>query len=703
MRRPSPWIGRVASQPMWQRTCMPRRALPLLLAATLLVAGCSDTSGGEGSDDTAAVSTSPTTESGPTTTAPQDAILTDSLRCDPLDEQGCLLPWPNDAFTVPDPSTATGRRLDLHPDSTPKNVDGVPIDVTDQNLADGFSPGSAILAFAPGLDVIRTGIAPSTDIGASLADDAPIVLLDTGTGERIPYWAELDAPAPPGQQVLMVHPAISLPEGHHIEVALRAMKDAAGADIPRSPAFQAAIDGTPEPLERARHLGDVLGSLSDAGVAIDDLYLAWDFTVASTESLSGRMLHIRDDAYASLATDGAPAFRVTSQTDSGNVRTIDGEYDIPNYLDLDAGPGSKFVLGADGMPERNSAAPTVTASFHCLVPLTATGAHPSIVYGHGLLGTRHEVDALSFAPQSNLATACATDEIGMSSDDIGYLATILADLSLFNRQADRMQQGLLAQQFLGRLLNSAAGFASSPAFQAADGTPLIDVGNTVFVGNSQGGILGGAASAVSSEWHRVVLGVPGIDYSLLLPRSSDWPQFQRIFDVAYTDPIDRLLGLQLIQLLWDRGENDGYAQHLTSGPYPGIDAKQVLLVQAFGDHQVSNVSTDILARTLGATVYEPALTAGRSNDVDPQWGIGALDPTSPTAAIMVVWDFGTPAPPPVNLPPTEPEFGKDPHGAGSDEPRVLQQAFTFLLTGEFSTSACGGNLPCVSDVLSGAG
>ncbi len=608
---------------------------------------------------------------------------------------------------MPDPSTVTGRRLDLHVDSTPKNADGVPIDVTDQNRADGFSPGSAILAFVPGVDVTRTGIAPSTDIGASLADDAPIVLLDTGTGDRIPYWGELDAPAPPGQQVLMIHPAISLPEGHHIVVGLRAMKDANGTDIPRSPAFQAAIDGTPEPLERARHLREILGSLAGAGVATDDLHLAWDFTVASTDSLSGRMLHIRDDAYASLPGgvdgDGAPAFRVTSQSDAGNVRTIDGEYDVPNYLDLDGGPGSSFVLGDDGMPTRNSASPTLTASFHCLVPLTATGDHPSIVYGHGLLGTRHEVDALSFAPQSNLATACATDEIGMSSDDLGYLATILADLSLFNRQADRMQQGLLDQLFLGRLLNSPAGFASSPAFQAVDGGPLIDVGNTVFVGNSQGGILGGAASAVSSEWHRVVLGVPGIDYSLLLPRSSDWPQFQTIFDVAYTDPIDRLLALQLIQLLWDRGENDGYAQHLTSDPYPGIEAKQVLLVQAFGDHQVSNVSTDILARTLAATVYEPSLAAGRSNDVDPQWGIDAFDPISPSAAIMVVWDFGTPAPPPVNLPPTEPEYGKDPHGAGSDEPRVLQQAFTFLLTGEFSTNACGGNLPCVSDVLSGAG
>jgi hypothetical protein len=206
-------------------------------------------------------------------------------------------------------------------------------------------------------------------------------------------------------------------------------------------------------------------------------------------------------------------------------------------------------------------------------------------------------------------------------------------------------------------------------------------------------------SAVSDEWSRVVLGVPGIDYSLLLPRSSDWPEFQSIFDVAYTDPVDRVLAMQLIQLLWDRGENDGYAQHLTGDPYPGIPPKQVLLVQAFGDHQVANVSTEVLARTIDAAVYEPSLAQGRSNDVDPQWGIDPFDATAATAAMLVVWDFGTPAPPTVNLPPTEPEYGQDPHGAGSEEPRVLQQAFTFLLTGEFATTLCGGNLPCISDVL----
>jgi hypothetical protein len=377
------------------------------------------------------------------------------------------------------------------------------------------------------------------------------------------------------------------------------------------------------------------------------------------------------------------------------MRTIEGTYEVPNFLTGDGAAGNSFLIGDDGLPVQSTEHPQYLAPFRCLMPLTAAAGRTTIVFGHGLLGTRSQVDGLSFAASGGLAGVCGTDEIGMATDDVPNLAVILADLSAFDEQADRLQQGHLNQQFLGRLLNSNDGFASSPAFRTADGQPLLSPGHTVFVGNSQGGVIGGAASAVSSEWSRVVLGVPGLNYSLLLPRSSDWPQFQAIFDTAYTDPVDRVIALQLIQLLWDRGENDGYAQHLTEDPYPGIEAKRVLLVEAFGDHQVSNVSTDVLSRTIGAELYEPSLAPGRSRDVDPQWGIPALDQSTDPGVVQVLWDWGTPAPPTVNLPPTEPEYGDDPHGNGSTEPRLLQQAIQFLFTGSFSDVCNGG--PCQGD------
>ena len=58
-----------------------------------------------------------------------------------------------------------------------------------------------------------------------------------------------------------------------------------------------------------------------------------------------------------------------------------------------------------------------------------------------------------------------------------------------------------------------------------------------------------------------VLGVAGMNYSSLLERSVDFDPFFDIMKVNYPNAVDRVVGLQLIQMLWDRGENDGYATH----------------------------------------------------------------------------------------------------------------------------------------------
>jgi hypothetical protein len=75
--------------------------------------------------------------------------------CGPIDPSVCLLPWPNDFFTRPDRSTATGRRLAIDPLATPRNVAGAPIDTSDWNRLDGFSPGSPIVTHVPGMDTRR--------------------------------------------------------------------------------------------------------------------------------------------------------------------------------------------------------------------------------------------------------------------------------------------------------------------------------------------------------------------------------------------------------------------------------------------------------------------------------------------------------------------------------------------------------------------
>lgn len=598
----------------------------------------------------------------PTTVGPPGAAVDGAEPVQPTcDQPGvltCLLPWPDNRLTVPDLNSPTGRRLAIPSDATPINVDGVALDVTDQNRGDGFSPNSMIVFAAPDVDLAKSGVPNSTAIEDSLTSSNPISLRDLDTETDWPFWGELDEPS----GLVTLRPAVALTEGHTYQVTIGALVTNQGQ----------AVD-------------------------IDANKQQWSFTVASEESLSSRLLYERSVAYEQIG-DGAPKFTVDTVT-PGDVQTIDGTLEIPNFLDNDGSPGGKLLFDSAGNPSLNPEHPMYDAAFRCVIPNEVSTPVPALLYGHGLLGSRSQVDFFgTFAGQGTIG-ACAVDWLGMATEDVANLAGILSDMSRFNEQADRMLQGIIAFQMLGRLTNSPMGFVSHPAFQNDDGSPILKADATVFVGNSQGGILGGAASAVSSEWNRAVLGVPGMNYSLLLPRSSDWPEFQVIFDKAYTRNEDRLLALALVQLLWDRGENGGYAQHLTADPYPGLETKNVLLVEAFGDHQVANVATEVFARTIQAKLGAPALRDGRSLSKTPFWGIDPIDGYPFDGSALVVWDYGTPAPPVGAAIPTDPEYGRDPHGAGSDEPLVLIQALGYLLGGQL-LNVCGDG-PCIGKQIDG--
>jgi len=637
-------------------------------------------------------------EARPAQEAPVDAHGT----CDFLDPAKCLYPFPNDYFTVPDRSTDTGRRVQFSPDSMPRNAAGVPIDPTEWNRNDGFSPGSAILTVVPGLDLERTGAAPETDIGRSLRASAPIVLLDATSGRRVPYWAEVDQSAPAGdQRALVVRPAVNFREGHHIVVALRRLQDSSGATIQPGDAFRAYRDGTKtsdaDIEARRAHMEDLLKTLDGAGVKRADLFLTWDFTVASQRNLSERMLHIRDDAFQSLGTT-APSFQVTqveNDVDTNVARRVSGTFTVPNYLTGDGSPGNGFNTGENGLPQRNG---DYTAPFSCIIPRAALKSDGTVararpaVYGHGLLGSESEVSAGNVRAMANEHNFvyCATKWIGLSQEDIGNAVSVLGDLSRFPTIADRLQQGILDTLFLGRLMIAGGGFTSNPAFQS-QGKSVINTKELFFDGNSEGGIMGGAATAVAQDWTRAVIGVPAMNYSTLLQRSTDWDTYKAIFDPAYPDPTDHALTIGIIQMLWDRGEADGYAQHLTRDPYRKTPTHQVLMHEAFGDHQVANIATEVEARSIGAHVHRPALANGRSTSRHQLWGMEELNAPYDGSA-LVVWDSGAAAPPTGNVAPRE---GEDPHGDPRRSKEARQQKSDFLKRNGRVVDVCGGK-PCTA-------
>ncbi|GAA1299867.1 hypothetical protein [Saccharothrix xinjiangensis] len=618
--------------------------------------------------------------------------------CDPLGGGSeCLLPFPSDWHTRPDPTTPTGRRLAFTRDVLPRNALGSAVDPTAWNRADGFSPGSALIAHVPGLDPVASGMAPVTDIGRSLDAGSPVVLLDAATGERWPHWAEIDS-NDPQRRALLVHPARNFRDGHRYVVALRDLRDAAGDPVPPNAAY-AKVAGAPlpdhDPLSaRQRQLRPSLGTLAAHGVDPLSLHLAWDFTVASTHSLTRDLFTMRDDALRSLGSR-APASTVTGVTDftpeqdARIAREVTGRVTVPSYLTLPGGlPGSVLRRRADGTPRRSLFGP-VEAQFRCEVPRSAF-TEPSwpALYGHGLLGSRSEVGAgnVKAMAAEHGFTFCATDWIGMAQDDIPVVLAALADVTLFAAIPERSQQGMVNALFLGRALAHPQGLVAHRAFRTDDDRPLVDTTRPlVFDGNSQGGILGGALVAASPDIGAAVLGVTGMNYGLLLNRSSDFAPFHQVLDLSYPDRLRQQVVIQLLQLLWDRGETNGYAN--------GLRDRRVLMHIAFGDHQVANVAADVQARTIGARLASPALAPGRGPDRVPHWGIEpARLPHAGSA--MVVWDSGTPAPPTTNTPPTEPEHGRDPHSDPRSSVDARRQKAAFL-TGGVVVDVCGG-APCTA-------
>jgi len=286
---------------------------------------------------------------------------------------------------------------------------------------------------------------------------------------------------------------------------------------------------------------------------------------------------------------------------------------------------------------------------------------------------------------------CASDWIGMSGGDVPNTISILSDLSRFPELADRLQQGMVNFLFLGRAMISQSGFVSSLAFWDDKG-PLIDTRRLYYSGGSQGGIAGGALTAVAPDFTRSVLIVPAMNYSLLLTRSIDFDPFASVLYPAYPDELTRPLLLSLIQNLWDRGEPDGYAQHMTTDPYPNTPSHTVLLHMAVGDHQVANVATQVEARTIGARLRVPAADPGRTT---PFYGIEPIRSYPYGGSALVAWDIGplrgnlgTPAAPFTN---TAPRLGQDPHGITGREPSAQDQ-FAAFIDGAF-IDVCGSR-PC---------
>jgi hypothetical protein len=643
--------------------------------------------------------------------------------CQPFGATPCLFPFPNNLFTVRDRTSATGLRVHLPAAAMPTSDRGQRVNPAPYDRNDGFSPGSAIVVHVPGLDnptaFAKTGAVGLLNMSKAFAANQPIVVIDEATGRRQLIYSELDANTSiPQDTNLMIVPGQEFIDGHTYVVALRNLRNSSGRVIPAAGWFEKLRDGKPLPRrersQKARYT-KIFAALKRASINRSNLYEAWDFTVASRRNLTGRLLAIRNNAFAQLGdtnlADGtpegrAPSFTVTGTSDlNAQVTKIVGTFQVPCYL-VTCGPTAES--GFHYSSSQPDATPTqipgnvATAQFECLLPKSASPGRSARIslYGHGLLGDKSEVESswvTDLITGHNMAF-CATDWWGLAEGDAPLALKSAGDLNLFPALVDRLQQGVLNTLFLARLMRSPSGFAADPHFQSG-GQPVFDNSNVFYDGNSQGGIEGGLTTAVAPDFTRAVLGVTGIDYgNMLIQRSSDFTPFKQVLDNVYTDPSLYPLITDLMQQLWDRGDPDGYAAYMTSHPLPGTPAHQVLMQLAYGDFQVSMYAGAAEARTIGASAVQPALDQVRSRDRNLFYGLPAVRHYPFNGSAVEIWDSGPGRvqPPPVgNVPPTEASNNNDPHEDPRKTPAAQTQISDFLQPNGSVTNVCGAS-PCHS-------
>jgi hypothetical protein len=623
-----------------------------------------------------------------------DTALPMKGNCNPLGFDSCMAPWPSGVFEV-DAPTATGKKLEIPMGTLPTNVDGDTVDPTAWNQADGFSPAAPmVMAFPGGVSV--QGLPSADNMGPSTKPDSPTFILDMTTGQPVAHFAEIDmqADTTPDSQALFLRPAARLVGGHRYAVAItNRVKARDGGELPIPPGFKALIDKshTDHPLledNRAR-LGEVISALADAGIASEDLVVAWDFTVASDDFIHRDMTAARDRAIAALQNH-PQAFTITSDmpVDDGSVikRKISGTFETPLFLTNGGGtqPGTVMARDGDGLPALQG---FYSVGFDAIVPACAyTSAQPvgMIIYGHGLMGSSGE--ATGGVQRTTASELCmviiGTNMRGMSEDDVPAVARALNNATHADEVMEVLEQGLVNYIALVHAMRTT--LAQQLFVDAANANRvLVDPTQVYYYGLSQGAIFGTPFMAWEPTVTRAVLGVGAANYSMLLDRSADWPTYRAILSGAYPDAFDDTLLIGLMQMRWDKTEGSGIANTVLAGTPTGVPPKQILAQIALSDEQVPNIGSYWEARTMNIPVLGPTPTT--------PWGLSVQQSPLASGSALLIMDGGAPPAPTTNIP--SPKLDPSMHNLTRTQPATRRQMKQFYATGQI-VNECSGACTC---------
>ncbi len=582
-----------------------RRCVLALFVVALAASACADPAAAPvgaadvavASGDAAAAADATQDSAGAADTGPPDAGLQPrnvafsctgktTLLYDPAGPKQ-ITTFPDEFYTVDDPKTATGVRVQFDP-ALPWIKNGPKIltrAFEDMNALDGWGVTAAVtFRFdAP----VGMGL-PS---GPTSVDAAGLLFADLGPigkplpkPERVPFEAQL---TDDGKTVLLWPMRPLRPKHRHAVVWTHGQKADDGGCIQPSLALQKILrnEGGDPRLDRVSwRAQDALGAL---GVKPGEVSALAVFTTQSTVDLSVKIAqHIATQKFA---------WSGPAKCEDGPIfRKCDRPFVAQDYRD------GRVVV--DGTPQK-----PWTLMVSVWLPAAAKGPVPAAVYGHGLGSGRSQGKALAeLAAPQGIATVgidapAHGDHPGTNPKPQGTLPTVIqffgldvATVSVDGlKLRDHWRQATYDKLQLVQLL------LADPDVDG-DGKPDLDTQKLMYLGVSLGGIMGSELLALTPHLKAAVLSVPGARVSSIISDSQEFAPLIFAFKPEGTSDGDVIRFFPMLQTLLDAGDAGAYAPHVLKDRLPGAGPPpHVLMQMSMNDEIVPNTANRVLARALG--------------------------------------------------------------------------------------------------------
>lgn len=529
-----------------------RRLLPLLLA------GCA----GEKAPDTGTPAVPLSFCEGAT-----------EARYDPADPAE-LLAFPDDAWTVADETSPTGRRVQVNADNAPWTENLVaplqPI-VSEINHRSGFGRLSGVvLRFTAPVD-------PGPKDADTSLTDAGLQWFDMSTDPptRVPYAVEVGEV---GDQLLL-EPLVTLrPGAEHALVITKAHTDAAGDCIAPAPLTRARLSGESGDAALDTRVADAVDA---AGVAPDDVshVLVW-----TTHDDQGAVVAAAADVRATTY-----AWAEAPVCEGETRRKCIGSFVANDYR-------------TDGAVEGGEPQDTWTLRATIWLPPDTDGPVPVVMFGHGLNGRRSNGNWLMDVLEDQGVAVVALDalhhgEHPTADPSVDLAALPFLGLNLAQGQLDaRGLRGSFDQSALDRL--QLLQLLRDEPDVDGDGEPDLDMDQLGYTGISLGGLMGPSLLALAGDVRAGILHIGGGKLATFTTDTEVVAELAPVIEALIGPPDQFARLLQAFQSAVDPSDPAVWAAHVLTDRFDDAPAPDVLFPVVELDDTVPPSSAKALARAM---------------------------------------------------------------------------------------------------------